>query len=58
MMKTITNQQVIGHRGEAFVNERANAMGFMFSRYGPLEGPNLAKLQNVANETRRALQQS
>lgn len=37
MTKTITNQQIIGNRGEAFVSERANAMGFMFSRYGPLE---------------------
>ena len=37
MTKTITNQQLIGYRGEAFVSERANAMGFMFSRYGPLE---------------------
>ena len=30
-------KEIIGARGEAFVNERANAMGFMFSRYGPLE---------------------
>ena len=37
MAKTITNQQIIGSRGEAFVSERANAMGFMFSRYGPPE---------------------
>ena len=37
MTKTITNQQIIGSRGEAFVSERANAMGFMFSRYGPPE---------------------
>ena len=37
MAKTITNQQLIGTRGETFVSERANAMGFMFSRYGPLE---------------------
>lgn len=37
MRKTITDQQLIGNRGEAFVNERANAMSFMFSRYGPLE---------------------
>jgi hypothetical protein len=37
MAKTITDQQLLGNRGEAFVNERANAMGFMFSRYGPLE---------------------
>lgn len=37
MRKTITDQQLVGSRGEAFVNERANAMGFMFTRYGPLE---------------------
>ena len=37
MTKTITNQQLTGTRGETFVSERANAMGFMFSRYGPLE---------------------
>lgn len=37
MRKTITDQQLIGSRGEAFVNERANAMGFIFTRYGPLE---------------------
>jgi hypothetical protein len=37
MTKTITNQQLIGSRGEALVSERANAMSFMFSRYGPLE---------------------
>lgn len=37
MAKTITDQQLLGNRGEAFVNERANAMSFMFSRYGPLE---------------------
>lgn len=37
MAKTITNQQLIGAQGEAFVSERANAMGFVFSRYGPLE---------------------
>jgi hypothetical protein len=37
MSKTITNQQLIGSRGEAFVAERANAMGFMFNRHGPLE---------------------
>ena len=37
MAKIITNQQIIGAQGEAVVSERANAMGFMFSRYGPLE---------------------
>jgi len=37
MTKTITNSQLIGTQGEAIVSERANAMGFMFSRYGPLE---------------------
>lgn len=36
-MKTITNQQITGARGEAFVTERANGMGFLFSRYGPVE---------------------
>lgn len=37
MVKTITDPQIIGSRGEAFVSERANSMGFMYSRYGPLE---------------------
>lgn len=37
MTKTITDPQIIGTQGEAFVSERANAMGFMYSRYGPLE---------------------
>lgn len=37
MPKTITDAQLVGARGEALVNARANAMGFMFSRYGPLE---------------------
>ena len=37
MTKTVTNAQITGSRGESFVSERANAMGFMFSRYGPLE---------------------
>lgn len=37
MTKTITNPQIIGTQGEALVSERANAMGFMYSRYGPLE---------------------
>ena len=37
MTKTVTNAQMIGSQGESFVAERANAMGFMFSPYGPLE---------------------
>ena len=37
MAKTITRQQLIGSRGEAFVNEKANGMGFLYTRYGPLE---------------------
>ena len=37
MPKIITNPQIIGQQGEAFVSTRANAMGLMFSRYGPLE---------------------
>ena len=37
MAKKITHQQIIGARGEAFVSELTNSMGFMFSRYGPLE---------------------
>ena len=37
MTKTITNPQLIGARGESFVSERANAIGFMFSPYGKLE---------------------
>jgi hypothetical protein len=36
--KVITDPQIIGAQGEALVSARAkNAMGFMFSRYGPLE---------------------
>ena len=37
MAKSITHQQIIGVRGEAFVSQLTNSMGFMFSRYGPLE---------------------
>ena len=37
MTKTITDSQIIGAQGESFVSERAHAMGFMFSRYGPVE---------------------
>jgi hypothetical protein len=37
MAKTVTNQQLVGSQGEAFVKERANAMGLMFTPYGPLE---------------------
>lgn len=37
MAKTITNQQIIGNRGESFIAEKANAMGFLFSPYGRLE---------------------
>ena len=37
MTKTITNAQMIGSQGESFVSERANAMGFLFTRHGPLE---------------------
>ena len=37
MTKTVTNSQVIGSRGESFVAERANAMGFIFSTTGRLE---------------------
>ena len=37
MTKTVTDAQLIGRQGETFVSTRANAMGFMFSRYGPLE---------------------
>ena len=37
MTKTITDAQIIGTQGEAFVSTQANAMGFMFSRYGPPE---------------------
>ncbi|HWA03067.1 MAG TPA: DUF4365 domain-containing protein [Rhizomicrobium sp.] len=35
--KTITRQQVAGSQGEAFVRERANAMGFLYSPYGTPE---------------------
>ncbi len=37
MVKTITRQQLAGSQGEAFVRERANAMGFLFSPYGQPE---------------------
>jgi hypothetical protein len=37
MTKTITRQQLAGSQGEAFVKERANAMGFLFSTYGQPE---------------------
>ena len=37
MTKTILDAQLIGMQGETFVSTRANAMGFMYSRYGPLE---------------------
>lgn len=35
--KTITRQQVAGSQGEAFVRERANAMGLLYSPYGTPE---------------------
>ena len=37
MAKTITRQQLAGTQGEAFVRERANAMGFLFAPYGQPE---------------------
>ncbi|WP_425403539.1 DUF4365 domain-containing protein [Hwanghaeella sp.] len=37
MTKTITDPQIIGAQGEAFVSERANSMGFMYSSYGRVE---------------------
>jgi len=37
MTKTITRQQLAGSQGEAFIKERANAMGFLFSTYGQPE---------------------
>lgn len=37
MAKTITRQQLAGSQGEAFVRERANAMGFLFTPYGQPE---------------------
>jgi hypothetical protein len=37
MTKTITRQQLAGSQGEAFVKERANAMGFLFNPYGQPE---------------------
>src|SRR6266699_4461903 len=37
MSKTITRQQLAGSQGEAFVKERANAIGFLFSPYGQPE---------------------
>lgn len=37
MAKKLTRQQIAGSQGEAFVRERANAMGFLYSTYGPIE---------------------
>lgn len=37
MPKTVTDPQIIGSRGESFVAERANAMGFIFTATGRLE---------------------
>ena len=37
MAKTITRQQLAGSQGEAFVCERANAMGFVFTPHGQVE---------------------
>ncbi|MBX9591708.1 MAG: DUF4365 domain-containing protein [Hyphomonadaceae bacterium] len=37
MTKKVTRQQIAGSQGEAFVKERANAMGFLYSPYGPPE---------------------
>jgi len=37
MSKTITRQQLAGSQGEAFIKERANAIGFLFSTYGQPE---------------------
>lgn len=37
MSKMITRQQVAGSQGEAFVKERANGMGFLYTPYGPVE---------------------
>ena len=37
MTKTITRQQVAGSEGEAFVRQRANAMGFLYTPYNPPE---------------------
>lgn len=37
MPKKITRQQLAGTQGEAFIKERANAMGFLFSSYGQPE---------------------
>jgi hypothetical protein len=37
MTKKLTRQQIAGSQGEAFVKERANAMGFLYSPYGPPE---------------------
>ena len=36
MPKKITRQQLAGTQGEAFIKERANAMGFLFNTYGQL----------------------
>jgi hypothetical protein len=35
--KTIPSQPLIGRQGESLVSARANAMGLLFSSYGPLE---------------------
>jgi len=53
MAKKITHQQMIGARGEAFVSELTNSMGFMFSRYGPLEAgiDGLLEIRNPVSGT-------
>lgn len=37
MTKTITRQQLAGSEGEAFVRQRANAIGFLYTPYNPPE---------------------
>lgn len=54
MGKTITDQQIIGRQGESLVSTRANAMGFMFSSYGPLEAGMDGLLEIRDPQTRQA----
>jgi hypothetical protein len=35
--KRISAQQIIGEQGAALVKERAHAMGFLYTPYGPVE---------------------
>lgn len=51
MQKKVTRQQLAGTQGEAFIKERANAMGFLFNTYGPPEAgiDGLLELRNPSS---------